>query len=544
MSAQQTKSLVHNFPVYAEKCLKIVTKDARLIPFKLNHYQLRLAEVIERQRKENKPVRIIVLKARQVGLSTLSSAYVYHQSVTKLYQNSTLVAHDINSTANLFNMVKRFYDFSPELVKPLSRYSNRRELVFENPDEKLRREEPGIMSKIEVDTAGSSTAGRSSTKNHLHISELAFWPNAKETMSALLQALSSDAGSTCLIESTANGFDGLGKEFYERCKAAQEGRSDFEFFFIPWWTVKEYALSYPIKNLSEKEQRLRQIYNLSNEQLAWRRWKISNDFNGDEMLFCQEYPASPEEAFIHSGRPVFNNEQLYEMIALNEANPYTEEGPVRIFEKPKPNEVYVVGADTAEGLQDGDYSTAFVMDRNFVQVAAIHCHLAPDLFGAELVRLAKMYNNALLCPEINMHGHTVVAAIKNANYTNLYQRELFEKHEIDIGMRLGWHTNIKTKQLMLDELKAAVRDNAITIKDVDLLREMTTLFYEEDGNVTLNGKDRTVAAALAIQAIKQAPAAIKYKAVLMDDEDKPPKFETFLERQRRISKRGSESYFR
>lgn len=221
-----------------------------------------------------------------------------------------------------------------------------------------------------------------------------------------------------------------------------------------------------------------------------------------------------------------------------------KDGPLRIYKHPTPTEIFIIGADVAQGLEGGDASTAFVMDSNYNQCASYYSHIDVDVFACNLVRLAQYYNNALLAPEINGPGLAVINKIKELNYTFLYQREYFEKHEIDIQQRLGWLTTTKSKPLMIHGLIAAIRDNSIKINDIDLLRELATLVYEPDGNCVLNSKDRSVACMIALQAMKQAPLQLKYKAIHTDDEIKPEKFETFGERQRRISKRGADSYFR
>jgi hypothetical protein len=179
---------------------------------------------------------------------------------------------------------------------------------------------------------------------------------------------------------------------------------------------------------------------------------------------------------------------------------------VKIFEEPDPTKVYAIGADVAEGLEHGDFSTAFVVDKQMNQVASFCGHLDPDLLGGLLCRLGKMYNNALLAPEINNHGHATLAAIKNGNYRTIYYRLVKEELGDDYTKKFGWHTNVKTKSLMLDEFVAAYRDKTIRIRDPELYKEMLSITIEPNGDVKLNGKDRVVSACIALQAIKQAIA--------------------------------------
>ena len=151
-----------------------------------------LMRVIERQRALGKPIRLIVLKARQIGLSTLTEGMLFHRTATSFNTDSLIVAHREDSTNNLFQMSKLFYDELPVPIKPLLKTSNAYELRFENPtkDPSEKKREPGLRSKIRCVTAGGRGIGRSYTCNNVHISEYAFWDGDKKaTLAGLLQAV-------------------------------------------------------------------------------------------------------------------------------------------------------------------------------------------------------------------------------------------------------------------------------------------------------------------------------------------------------------------
>lgn len=309
---------ISRFDKFSSEYLKITTKSADLIAFELNHYQKRILQIIEEKEKRNLPIRLLILKARQMGISTFASGLIYHRTATNFYTKSMIVAHDDDSTTNLFEMSKRFYDFSPPWMKPRKRYSNRKELVFSEPDEKLRETSPGLLSSIEIDTARNLTAGRSGTVQNLHISELAFWKNAEKPMTGLMQAVPSKSSTMIIIESTANGMDGDGKLFYDMCQASMRRQNDFEFVFIPWFENPEYRIKCERLEHTEYEAEIAARHKLTDSQIMWRRWKIKNDLHGDEMLFRQEFPCTPDEAFILSGRPVFDMGLLQK--SINEIN--------------------------------------------------------------------------------------------------------------------------------------------------------------------------------------------------------------------------------
>ena len=166
---------------YSEKFLKILTKQGNLNPLVFNKYQLYMDRKIKDIELSGRPVRIIVLKARQIGISTFSAANVYFRTATKKYQKGVVIANDIDNTNNLFTMCKRYWSFSPEFIRPMKRRENSKALVFENPEDKSRKSSPGLLSSIHLESANKLTAGRSGTIHHLHCSEVAYWTNASRS---------------------------------------------------------------------------------------------------------------------------------------------------------------------------------------------------------------------------------------------------------------------------------------------------------------------------------------------------------------------------
>jgi hypothetical protein len=175
---------------------------------------------------------------------------------------------------------------------------------------------------------------------------------------------------------------------------------------------------------------------------------------------------------------------------------------------------YAVAGDPAEGLEEGDDSALSVLGKNFEQVAAFAGKLDPDLFGALLVEVAKYYNNALVAWEANNHGHAVEAAVKLRKYYKVFRRETKEELGKEIKDKIGWLNTVKSKMEMLDELKESFRDGSLEVNDEETLRCMLTCKIEEDGNIIVNGKDRTVALGISIQAIKQASVDGEHKAIV------------------------------
>lgn len=242
---------------------------------------------------------------------------------------------------------------------------------------------------------------------------------------------------------------------------------------------------------------------------------------------AQEYPSYPEEAFLASGRPVFNQQQISARIKLvkdllfelktfiikdMEENEHTVQ--VKIFKDRVPGKAYAVAGDPAEGLEEGDNSALSVLNKDYEQCATYAGKLDPDLFGALLVEVSKYYNNALLAWEQNNHGHAVESSVRLRKYYNVYRRKSKEKLGEEVKDQIGWLNTVKSKMEMIDELKESFRDGSLEIFDEATLREMMTCTIEEDGNIIVNGKDRVVCLGISIQAIKQAVIEGEYKAFI------------------------------
>lgn len=508
---------------YMEHLLKIRTKDQRLIRLKLNVPQLKLHNSIEKQIAEGKPIRLIVLKGRQEGVSTYTEARGFHMSATRRYTSGLVIAHDTDGSDNLFAMSKRYYEHLPEeidlgdgqvvQIKPRPKYSNRKELVFEDLD-----------SRITIDTANNKDAGRSATIQWFHGSEVAFWTDAKATMLSVMQAVPKEPGTMVILESTANGVGGY---FYDEWFRAKRGESDFVPVFIAWWEMPSYRapVTEPL-DLDEEERYLKEAYGLDDEQLQWRRDTIRTECQGDVDLFRQEYPSNDIEAFLVSGRPFFD------VKALRKASQHTRSGDkgflderdgkilwvpdahgwLTVFAHPQSGRKYAVGGDVAEGLEKGDFSCGQVIDREtFEQVAIWHGHIDPDLLGSELRRLAQWYNQAWLGVEVNNHGLTTNKTIARLGYNRLLHRQNTmeeEDREIEPTDRLGWRTDVRTRPVMLDDLARAIREGTIKLNDAETVQECLTFVRNEKGKPEAQEgchDDRVMALAIALQVHQLTP---------------------------------------
>lgn len=277
-----------DFPLYAERCLKIKTKAAKIEPLQLNRAQRHVHSMLEHQRATTGKVRALILKARQQGFSTYLGARFYHRASLNRGVSVFILTHEQDATDNLFGMVDRYHKNCP--LRPSTGAANAKELYFDRLD-----------SGYSVGTAGTKATGRSKTIQLFHGSEVAFWPNAALHFAGVIQTIPDLPGTEIVLESTANG---VGGEFHARWQRAEAGGGDYIAIFVPWFWSEEYRKHTPVGfELTDEEDEYRSLYKLDLEQMAWRRSKLTD--LGDPLLFMQEYPATAAEAFQTTGHDSF-----------------------------------------------------------------------------------------------------------------------------------------------------------------------------------------------------------------------------------------------
>ena len=510
-----------NTKKYIESYIKIRDKKGNVIPLKLNEPQLKYYNVIKKLHGEKKPIRIIILKARQMGFSTETESIIFKNVVTNHNYNAGIVAHKEDSTTNLFNMSKRMLEYLPESIKPEQKKSNAKELVFNN------EQGTGLDSKIKCMTAGGKGIGRSDTFTALHLSELAIWEgNKQDTLLGLLQAVPNIPESIVVIESTANGFDYF-KELWDKAVA---GKNDFYPLFVGWNELEEYKMNYTGFQLTQEEIELQKLYNVSLEQLEWRRWCIKNNCGGDIDKFKQEYPIRPEEAFLSTGKCYFNKQIIINRInELKDEKPITqgsfscfydgirirgrkfkeeEKGSIKIYKYPENNVPYVIGGDTAG--EGSDYFTAHVINNiTGEQVAVLKQQYDEIEYVKQIYCLGMFYNKALLGPESNFSTYPIQKLVE-LNYPNIFIRKKEDTYSSKHAKSFGFKTTSITRPLILGNLQEIVKDEIDKIVDIDTLREMLTFIVNKNGRAEAeDGYHDDLVMALAITYYIRPQQAMK-----------------------------------
>lgn len=519
-----------NTKAYIENYIKIRDKKNNIVSLVLNEPQLKYYNVIKEMYRKRKPIRIIILKARQMGFSTETEAIIFKNVVTHHNYNAGIVAHKEDSTTNLFNMSKRMLEYLPEDIRPEQKKSNAKELVFNND------QGTGLDSRIKCMTAGGKGIGRSDTFTALHLSELAFWEGDKKaTMTGLLQAVPNTPDSMIIIESTANGYEYF-KEMWDRAVA---GKSDFYPLFIGWNELKEYSMPYTGFDLTQEERKLKEQYNLTLEQLTWRRWCIQNNCSGDINQFKQEYPICPEEAFLSTGNCYFNKENIinrintapeplvrgkftcyYDGIRIrNQKFLEQEEGNIKIYEYPEKRVPYVLGGDTAG--EGSDYFTAHVINNiTGKQVAVLKQQYNEIEYVKQVYCLGMFYNCALVGLENNFSTYPT-QKLMELNYPNQYVRKKEDQYNNKYEKSYGFKTTSITRPYILGLLQEIIHNNTDVIQDKETLREMLTFIVNDKGRAEAEeGYHDDLVMALAIsyyirgqQDYKKAERESKYRDI-------------------------------
>lgn len=482
----------------------------RLVP---NWAQLEYLAIAEEQLRTTGRIRIIVLKARQLGISTVTEGLLFTMAMMYPGYRGLVIAHEVPASQNLLAMTSRYWETYPyrRLYTPKSYSKNNMSWVE-------------TRSSIDVATAGNKAVGRSATFHGVHASELAFWPDPSTAMLGLRQTVPNAPGTMIVMESTANG---MGDYFHSQWLAAEEGETEYRPLFLPWWKHYEYLASHigleprPLGTMDEEEKLLSHLIpeNELLDRLTWRRWAIRNLAEGDRLKFMQEYPATPEEAFIASGTNVFPHDLLklcykpkagQRGILMRDGDKVTfkrtQDGPLTLFSKPSSNTdwgKYLVAGDPTHTTR-GDYAVIQVINRRTLeQVAVWRARTDPGTFGEELFKVGLFFNTALVTSEIEGPGYMTIGKLLGMNYPYVWQKRRPDSTPGKVSTeQYGWSTTAQSKGLAVGWLLKNVVDGDLVLHDRKTYEEMrnyVTLDGGGYGNANEEDHDDTVMA-LAIAA--------------------------------------------
>ncbi len=504
-----------NFEQWARECVRIRHKlTGQMVPWVLNGPQRRVLEVMERQRRAGKPVRVILLKARQWGGSTLVSLYM---AWIQLYHaenwHSLICAHFKDASTTIRGLYTQLIDNYPEGRLP--------EGVKLVPYEGLRSVKvlTGRGCRISVCSAENVDAARGADYSMAHLSEVAFWADtpgkkASDLVRAICGSVPRVPNSVIVMESTANG---VGNFFHREWVRAQEGRSDKEAVFVPWFEIEMYReeLTGPVEELMARltpyERELMESQKLTPEQINWYHLK-SMEYAAHEQM-AAEYPSNPSEAFTSTEVSVFPtryvealrqwaSEPLRRYDFNRERREFfpSDNGELEVWAEPcKPAELagrhsYIATVDVGGRWAGADWSVIAVFDARrpgeLELVAQWRGHVDHDILGQMAVTLGRRYHQALLVIESNTlesQSLGVMERIVASRYRNLYQRTCLEAAGRAIEYRYGFHTNSATKTAAIADLMELLRDGRLREHSAAAIEELAA--YARHPNGTMSAPD-------------------------------------------------------
>jgi len=510
---KKLNSYKDNFTDFASDNIKIITKDARrgFVNFTFNDCQKKITEILDEQLSTDGKVRAIILKARQQGISTYCAGRVFWKTYFTPHARSVVMAHDSATSDALFNMSRNIIRNMDSLYKPTELRSNAKEIVISSPHFKKDTTGEKPVSSYRLYTAGSPEAGRGTTPTIAHLSEIAFWQHDEKILAGLFQGISEAPGTEVILESTANGARG---EFYRLWRGALEGENEYTPIFLPWFTTSEYYREPPEDfERSSEEELLVENHDLNNGQLYWRRLKIAE---GGELKFRQEYPATPDEAFITAGKSVFALDKVNNLIPVTPDKKMlfdfdsltwetSKDGNLDIWEYPDWDSNYILAADVALGVGQ-DYSCAVVMDTDRKVIALYRDnYIDPSKFGDLLFYLGRYYNNALLTVESNSMGVATLSRLAQMNYINLYKQTKISSISKEEGTTPGFRTTQVTKPHIIGNLKNAVENDDIWIASKTIIQELKDYVSTDSGRTEAAAgchDDTIMATAIALETLR------------------------------------------
>jgi len=533
---------------FLRDCIKIVDKDGNYIPLDIRdprysraqkyYFKLFMQEYFKTGR-----FRAIVLKARQWGCTTLTKGIEVWAMMFNSYHRALCLADSSEGSEGILEILRDMVHGLPDWIRPRLSVDRNNRVRFDGwpKDSPLHLLEDGRKHKnrswMRVGTAANEKAGRKWSVRSFTGSEVSFWGKvASKVLGGISQALAKTDGSIGVLESTGNGWGG---EFYDRCQRARTGESPWKFVFIPWFLIGEYKLyrsnkaeleflgvnydefyqhvyrgRYKEAGLSQRERSFAEEHRCDGGQILWWRYTLEDSCNGDELLMAQEYPATPEDAFMVDGDAVFDPSAILRQMpkallgtrwdfakepdeqrdllykrdsAAFDLEPQAT-GRIHVFHEPEVDHEYIVSIDPSEGAEsyvdakkEGDNTAIVVLDRTAHRVAArVAGRIVPDHTALLGYGLTLWYNSAVLAPENNAgFGTSIIELAKEWAYPNTFLQRITDDVKKTHTFKMGWNTNPKTRKEMFDTARSDVRRGKWEILDEMLLRELASMVFKK-----------------------------------------------------------------
>lgn len=542
MSPEDIALAIRSNPViWFEVFGRILDKSGEIVAPKANEYQRKIITAYVHARTTGKPCRLICLKPRQKGSSTISTALSY--SHLRNYRAAAcFVGNKDKTTQNLLSMMRRYND-SDKFP-----WGNNGKVLAEGGNWTHG-------SRVISETAGASDPGRSGTFQVMLLSEVAHWASdgvrsADVILNGLLNCVPYLADTLVIMESTPNGAAGA---FYERYQNAiplddflngKNPDGGYVRIFSPWYEFSDSedkldppAVSHLEATLTQEEEEIMKRYGLRLGHISYRRRTIATECQGDSRLFDQEYPSNEEDCWLSSGRLRFDGQgmaNIRKQVAaarpdrgmidaqdngMTWRSTDANEGVFTIWEQPRPGCSYIMPVDVMTGSQasgkDPDCHSALVLRAPYVsggveRKAAVVARIsAPARFDLDVladfsVRLSSYYGGCLIVPEVNGPGLALIELLRQYPAVSIYKRQAFDQLTNRTSEKLGWQTSdgagrTGNRSMLIEKLAAAIRENSLEIPCHAILDQLRSFIVNERGKAeALPGKHDDDVMSLAI----------------------------------------------
>lgn len=510
----------YDFEFWALHCVKIRHKvTGEMVALRLNRAQRKLLALMEEERTACRPIRVILLKARQWGGSTLVQMYfAWIQCVLRREWHSLICAHVKNTSSTIRGMYSNMLRLYPDEWWD-GDTSSRGFRAFEGSA--ITRRIEGRGCNVTIASSFGPETMRGLDYSLAHLSEVAFWKasettSPEEAVGAICGGVALVKDSAVVIESTANG---LGNFFHREWVRAKSGASLFKPLFVGWHDIElyRYEVDDPervIRRMDDYEWHLWDN-GCSIEQIEWYHFKRRESSSHRKLM--TEYPTDDVEAFATTDNGVFSPHRIEELrrgcreapergrlstdgmtgpCALENLRfEKNEAGGLEVWRRPvRGNPVdsrYVVAVDVGGRTDKSDWSVIAVLDRLAKPKAEIVAqwrgHCDHDILGWRAAAIARWYDNAKLAIESNTLETAYAGTSRyileelNGAYDNLYVRECRDDLMPGVQHRLGFHTNVATKQIAVSALIAYVRDMLYTERSSMACDELATFEQQKNG---------------------------------------------------------------
>jgi hypothetical protein len=483
----------------------------RLIPFDLNPSQIKVHTAIRLQQERKRPMRAVVLKARRQGISTYFDSLIAAHCIGRSGTNGMIVTHDYRSSKELFKIPKTLLTEGLDGQKSLKSVLNLSGMT----QHKITFPHKEGDSFLTIATAGNVEGGRGMSLTDLHCSEAAFYPG-EGTFAALLPTVPRSLDTIIAIETTANGRTGIGQSFFDFWNSSVRGDTEFAAIFLSWLidpTCVDYDHPVPDAPKDDDEKLLMveginidgKLTKATKEQIAWRRMTIDSPAcRGYVEIFDQEFPVTPDVAFISTGEPAFTREEM--AIARNSVQPYTgatgswprkveiaKDGehiyckensvsPIYQWEPPTKDHRYYFGVDAARGKDEGDFAAIVGFDGDTGnQVLRYQQRVDPEYLARLCNYIGLYYNRAMMCIELTGNlGLWCQSRMRDYfHYPNLYRWRGTRDDKVSPGTTggkrggtYGWETTYRSRERAMITFRESIVHRMCTIRDEEVVRQM------------------------------------------------------------------------